>query len=108
MLRDVNIMDYSLLLIVIHFPDIKDSDYENIINNLKDQRFSKRVFVSKDGNYIYCLGLIDYLQKFNVIKFLENKIKRLQFGDEIKNVSAVDPIMYASRMFNFAQKSILN
>ena len=33
-------MDYSLMLIVIHFPNQKDSEYDNIIdglNNLKNK-----------------------------------------------------------------------
>jgi len=106
MLREVNIMDYSLLLIVIHFPDPLDSEYHNIINLFKDERYSKRIFVSKDKKYIYCLGIIDYLQLFNMGKFLENKYKSILFGDEVKHVSAVDPLMYSSRMLSFAKEYI--
>ena len=106
MLRELNIMDYSLLLIIIHYPDIDDSEYQNIMNAMKENRFANRIFVSQKKKYIYSLGLIDYLQKFDFNKFLENKYKRFLFGNEINNVSAVNPLIYASRMLNFSQKSI--
>ena len=99
-------MDYSLLLIIIHYPDPNESEYQNIIDIFGEERYSKRVFVSKNKQYIYCFGIIDYLQKFDMSKFLENKYKRLVFGDNIKYVSAVDPLMYSSRMINFAKEFI--
>ena len=107
-LRDVNIMDYSLLLIVIHYPNNLDTEYENILQTQNHERYAKRIYVSKDNKYLYCVGLIDYLQKFDMSKFLENKYKSLLHGKEIKNVSAVDPMIYASRMLDFAKKYIFN
>lgn len=106
MLRDVNIMDYSLMLIVINFPSDKDSDYQSIINVFGEQRNLNKIFKSRNEKYIYVLGLIDYLQKFNLSKFLENKYKSILYGKEMINISAVDPILYGKRMHNFAIENI--
>ena len=106
MLRKVNIMDYSLMLIVIHFPKEQDSEYDNIINVFGEQRYQNKVFKSKNGKYIYCLGIIDYLQRFDLSKYLENKFKSIFYGKEIKNVSAVEPTLYSRRMHNFAVQNI--
>jgi len=106
LLRELNLMDYSLLLIIISFPEPNDSEYNNIIKDIHNEKMVKRIFVSKNSKYIYCLGIIDYLQSFNMSKFLENKYKKLIFGEKIKDVSAVDPLMYATRMLNFANQNI--
>jgi hypothetical protein len=106
MLRNVNIMDYSLMLIVIHFPLPEESEYQNILNVFGEQRYRSRVFKAKNQKYIYCLGIIDYLQKFNMSKFLENKYKHILYGDEIKNVSAVDPTLYCRRMHEWALQNL--
>ena len=86
-------MDYSLMLIVIHFPKQEDAEYQNIINIFGEQRYRSRIFKSKKEKYIYCLGIIDYLQKFDLSKFLENKYKSelkilnkyLKFKQSIQN-----------------------
>lgn len=106
MLRDVGVMDYSLLLIILHFPKNDDPDYQNIINLFGDPRYCRRVFKSKNMKYIYIMGIIDYLQKFNAAKFFENKYKSILYGNEIKYVSAVDPMIYSDRLFNFAKDYI--
>jgi hypothetical protein len=106
MLRSCGVMDYSILLIIIHFPKPNDPDYESIINLFGDSKFSRRMFKSKNMKYIYIFGIIDYLQKFNVAKFFENKYKSILYGNEIKYVSAVDPVLYSDRMLNFAKDYI--
>lgn len=106
MLREIEVMDYSLLLIIIHFPEETDPDYDTIISLMADSRYYSRIFKSKNMKYIYILGIIDYLQKFNVAKFFENKYKSILYGNEIKYVSAVDPMIYSDRMLNFAKDYI--
>jgi hypothetical protein len=106
MLKETGVMDYSLLLIIIHFPRQSDPDYEHIINLFGDARFAGRMVKSGNKKYIYIFGLIDYLQKFNVAKFFENKYKSIVYGNEIKYVSAVDPMIYSERMSNFAKEYI--
>jgi len=100
-------MDYSLLLIIVHFPQAEDDpNYESIIHLFGDRRCCRRIFKSQNKKYIYIMGIIDYLQKFNVSKFLENKYKSILYGDEIRYVSAVDPTIYSERMFDFAKDFI--
>jgi hypothetical protein len=99
-------MDYSLLLIIIHFPTQDDENYLKIINLFGDKRCSRRIFKSENKKYIYIMGIIDYLQKFNLAKFLENKYKSVLYGDEIRYVSAVDPTIYSQRMFDFSKNFI--
>jgi hypothetical protein len=106
MLRDVYVMDYSLLLIIAYFPKENDPELENVLTLLRDARYQSRIFKSKNKKLFYVLGIIDYLQKFNSAKFFENKYKSIVYGNEIKFVSAVDPILYADRMFNFAKEYI--
>jgi hypothetical protein len=106
MLREVGVMDYSLLLIILHFPKIDDPDYQNIFNLFGDPRYCRRIFKSKNMKYIYIMGIIDYLQKFNAAKFFENKYKSIVYGNEIKYVSAVDPMIYSERLYNFAKDNI--
>jgi hypothetical protein len=106
MLREVEVMDYSLLLIIVHFPKQNDPEYENIINLMGDKRYLSRIFKSKNMKYIYILGIIDYLQKFNAAKFFENKYKSLVYGNQIKFVSAVDPMIYSDRMLAFSKDHI--
>lgn len=99
-------MDYSLLLIIVHFPNVDDPNYEKIIHLFGDRRCCRRIFKSENKKYIYIMGIIDYLQKFNVAKFLENKYKSILYGDEIRYVSAVDPTIYSERMFEFSKDFI--
>lgn len=105
-LRELKVMDYSLLLIITHFPKPEDPDYVNIINLMGDKRYFGRIYKSKNMKYIYILGIIDYLQKFNVAKFFENKYKSILYGNQVKYVSAVDPMIYSDRMLNFARDNI--
>ncbi len=105
-LRKLFVMDYSLLLIIINFPDNDSIFYDSVINLFGDQRCYKRIFKSKNGKYIYILGLIDYLQKFNIRKFFENKYKKILYSKEIKYISSVDPTIYSDRMLNFAVNNI--
>jgi hypothetical protein len=93
MLKEVGVMDYSLLFIMTLIIKI-------FVDQFGDPRFARKIVKSNNKKYIYIFGLIDYLQKFNVAKFLENK--SILYGNEIKYVSAVDPIIHSERMLNFA------
>lgn len=107
LLRNLNLMDYSLLLIILEFPKEEEEDYQDIINVFGDSRYCRKVFKSRKSKFIYCMGIIDYLQKFNLSKFLENKYKTLIYGKQIKFVSAVDPTIYAERMIEFLKRELL-
>ena len=61
--------------------------------------------MSDDGMYLYHLGIIDYLQDFNLSKQGENKFKGLISDPTM--ISAVHPKPYAERFFKFMQESVV-
>jgi hypothetical protein len=99
-------MDYSLLVIISRMPKEDDEDYQRVIDLFGDPVYCNRIFKSSNSKYVYCLGLIDYLQKFNLKKFLENKYKSILYGNDIKFVSSVDPQMYKTRILEFTQENL--
>lgn len=72
---------------------------------LFDGRSSRHCFMSEDGKFLYHLGIIDYLQDFNIEKWGENKFKSLISDGEM--ISAVPPKKYALRYFNFMQQQVV-
>ena len=107
LLRDLNLMDYSFLLIIVKFPSQDDPNYSSIIDLFGDPKYYSKILKSRTSKFIYCFGIIDYLQEFNTKKFLENKYKSVLYGENIKYVSAVDPTNYAERMRTFFKESVL-
>ena len=61
--------------------------------------------MSDDGMYLYHLGIIDYLQDFNLNKKGENAFKGLI--DDATQISAVHPKAYAERFFKFMQETVI-
>ena len=108
-LRDLNLMDYSLLLIILKFPDDftnNNEEFDALLNLFGDPKYYRKIYKSRTSKYLYCMGIIDYLQIFNMSKFLENKFKTLSYCSEVKNISAVDPITYAQRMKDFLKENL--
>ena len=66
---------------------------------------SRHVFMSDDGMYLYHMGIIDYLQDFNLSKQGENKFKSFYKDGEL--ISAVPPAKYSLRFINFMQKFVM-
>ncbi len=106
-LRELFVMDYSLLLLIINMPEIDNFHYDSIINLFGNRKCYRRIFKSVNGKFIYILGIIDYLQVFNLKKFLENKYKSILYNKEIKTISAVDPTVYSDRILKFVQSYLL-
>lgn len=103
LLTDNNLMDYSILLYIFKVPE---KDYSKLFKPLEDKPNQHRVYLSKNKKYLYLIGIIDYLQEFNTRKFLENKYKKMLYGKEVANISAVNPTIYSHRMFEFAKNHI--
>ena len=61
--------------------------------------------MSEDGKFIYHLGIIDYLQDFNMDKWGENKLKSLISDGTM--ISSVPPKAYMERYFNFMQSQVV-
>ena len=52
---------------------------------------------------VYHVGIIDYLQAWNLSKKLENKLK----GSK-QDISAVEPVMYSNRFRKYAQNHVFS
>jgi hypothetical protein len=61
--------------------------------------------MSANGRYIYHLGIIDYLQDFNMDKIIENKFK-IMVNKTGAEISAVEPSRYASRYLKFMRDKV--
>lgn len=104
-LKSINVIDYSLLIIVIKLPQSNDHKYLEIISKMADRTLSIRMFKSEDGNYIYCLGVIDYLQDFNFRKVIESFFKnRIKQSEE---ASVTNPEAYKERFIRFCEEFVL-
>ena len=108
-LREANLMDYSLLLIILNNPlcDEKKNSNPLIQSIFTECNFKRVIFTSKDEKNIFILGIIDYLQNFNLQKFLENKYKGLLHFKDKNKISAVDPVYYAKRFYGFMSNKVL-
>ena len=101
-----SLMDYSLLFIIVDYPNNIDPDYNQIVGLLDDPKYKGHVYKSDNNNYIYIIGIIDYLQKYNFRKRLENCVKGIYFGKEKNMISAVDPGYYGERFQDFMTKNV--
>lgn len=77
----------------------------DIWKEFNNNRKTRHCFISACGEFIYHLGVIDYLQDFNIEKWGENKYKSLISDGEM--ISAVKPSKYVTRFFNFMQRHVV-
>ena len=104
--KRLSLMDYSLLFIIIDFPNNIDPDYNQIMGFLDDPKYKGHVYKSGNEKYIYIVGIIDYLQKYNFKKKMEHCIKGIVYGKEKNMVSAVEPEYYGKRFNDFMMKNV--
>ena len=60
-----------------------------------------------NGNRVYHISIIDYLQTWNLHKKLERLTKTVFLGKDGQNLSAVDPNVYASRFTDFVLQNVI-
>ena len=104
--KRLSLMDYSLLFIIVDYPNNIDPDYNQILGLLEDPKYKGHVYKSDNKNYIYIIGIIDYLQKYNCKKKLENFLKGIYFGKEKNMISAVPPGFYGDRFQDFMSNKV--
>jgi hypothetical protein len=104
--KSLSLMDYSLLLIIIDFPNNIDPDYKQILYLLEDPKYRGHVYKSENENYIYIIGIIDYLQEYNFKKKMEHCLKGIIYGKEKNMVSAVEPEYYGKRFNDFMKNNV--
>ena len=90
MLRDRNIMDYSLLVAI----GVRDEEEPSSIHTY--------LGTGKDRGYVYYIGLIDFLQVFNRTKRFESFSKQLR-GVKATDLSAINSDDYAARFLAFLE-----
>ena len=100
------LMDYSLLFIIIDYPNKIDPDYKQIVELLEDPKYKGHVYESNKKDFIYIIGIIDYLQIYNFRKKIETFLKGIYFGKEKNMISCVEPDYYGERFRNFMIKNV--
>lgn len=94
-LQNANLMDYSFFIAIMK-------------NNIRiDKMNAKRIFYSKKKDYVYLLGIIDYLTEYNNKKIIENTLLNVANFRRRNTFSAVNPILYRTRFYNFMYETIL-
>ena len=104
--KRLRLMDYSLLFIIIDFPNKIDPDYNQIVGLLEDPKYRGHVYRSQNEEFIYIIGIIDYLQKYNFKKKIENCFKSLLYGKEKNMISSVEPEYYGDRFHDFMVEKV--
>ena len=104
--KRLSLMDYSLLFIIIDYPNKIDPDYKQIVELLDDPKYKGHVYESSKKDFIYIIGIIDYLQIYNSRKKIETFLKGIYFGKEKNMISCVEPDYYGERFRNFMIKNV--
>ena len=105
-LRRLSLMDYSLLFIIVDYPNKIDPDYKQIVGLLDDPKYKGHVYESFTKEFIYIIGIIDYLQIYNFRKNMETFAKGIYFGKEKNMISCVEPNYYGERFQDFMKKNV--
>lgn len=105
--RQKKLIDYSLIVFKIdkkkYFEDMmsegKNPD-ENFFLNKRELYSLKSV---QEEGVCYHIGIIDYLQPYNLQKYFEKNFKKLLKADKDLNTSSQDPKTYQERFCNFVK-----
>ena len=99
--EDLNLMDYSLLVLKLKFDEMSLQDFKNSPDYLFYQRHV--YFSSSDSNEAYMCVIIDFLQDFNFLKKMENISKNFitQRPSKSNLISCVPSDVYSKRFVEF-------
>ena len=82
-------------------------EYHELLGEHKSQN-KRHTYMSEDGKFIYYVGVIDYLQDYNIRKKGENFFKTLFAPSKDKDyISAVHPPLYRNRYHDFMQNHVI-
>ena len=98
-LKSVNVMDYSLLLVIEQITDKVQTAY-------RLETLGRNEYKSHDNSMIYHVGIIDFLQRWTPQKKMENFL-RSRLTDQMQ-ISCVNPELFQQRFLNFIRKEVLN
>jgi hypothetical protein len=105
--EDLNLMDYSLLLLKLEFNDLNYKEFLKFKETREYQYYKRHIyFSSRDSKIAYICVIIDYLQDFSKVKKLENLIKNNVTERPSKNdlISCVPADIYSKRFIEFMQQ----
>ena len=94
-------MDYSFLLVTEKVPQEMQNDM------FIGRKLSRNTKMSEDKKEFYHIGIIDYLQVWNIQKKGEAFLKTNLKGWDKYNISAVEPVYYQKRFFDFIANNVL-
>lgn len=103
-LRNCGFIDYSLLVIVCK----SQKNQENCEKTQENQQKNMFFLQAAAENLVFHLGIIDYLQKYDIHKVLEKYAKKMLRMDLKLDTSAQDPKVYAERFVNFLDSIFTN
>ena len=93
-MRDIGVMDYSLLLGVEKVSRKISMVYDSFATNENLNRLTSLTnsfkFMSTCGSFIYNITIIDYLQRFNLSKKLEREFKKFTTNALPSEISSID------------------
>eukprot|EP01129_Flabellula_baltica_P011973 TRINITY_DN5338_c0_g1_i1.p1 TRINITY_DN5338_c0_g1~~TRINITY_DN5338_c0_g1_i1.p1 ORF type:complete len:678 (-),score=125.49 TRINITY_DN5338_c0_g1_i1:209-2242(-) len=122
MLRDVNIMDYSLFLGIKRLQEETGTGFEasstsddNLVeleeslgmylgNINSDPDSSLSLIPSVSGDCLYAIGIIDILQEYNTDKKQEHCFKVTCLRKDKKGISCVEPDYYCTRFYEAMER----
>ena len=67
---------------------------------------NKNTILSIDKKHIYHIGIIDYLQDYNLTKIVERLIKQPMAEDKYFSVAAAPPSLYQARFMSFIKEQV--
>jgi hypothetical protein len=115
LLRELDIMDYSLLLGVAKTNrNTTENDTSTLSPDLDTRGLpisssywssTNGGLLSSNGDEIYYISVIDILQEFDFTKRMENKFKSLRRKEKL--ISAVNASLYAKRFYEYITKQVL-
>lgn len=96
-----NLMDYSLLVGIIERPESQSrAQFSQLASG------NVHAYLAPDGEVLYLLGVIDFLQEYNAKKKLAHAIKAT-YADSAQ-LSTVAPDAYSSRFVEFIRLRVLD
>ena len=100
-LSQKGLMDYSLLINV-------EKCRQNSIEKSEMRAHQRNFLISQDGNEFYHVGIIDFLQRYDFGKKVENTVRTAKMSPKkAVLISCVEPKKYSKRFFNFCDKHVL-
>ena len=107
--RNRKLIDYSLIVFKIdkkkYFEDLEKNGINTNNFFLNKRELCSLRSVEEDGIF-YHIGIIDYLQPYNLQKYFEKNLKKLMKADIALNTSSQDPKTYQERFCKFIKEII--